>query len=115
MNTWLNIKTVLLQTIQFSISTQFSSIWPIDRTLSGATTLGQSGTGSDGNEGALLIPQRSSITEATPSECLVSYPAHIYEVTQKVLLVPSNLVPLVNFKWICLQQFINNHNLSKMT
>ena len=31
------LKSVLFQTIQFSISTQFSSIWPIDRTLSGAT------------------------------------------------------------------------------
>ena len=30
-----NVKTVLLQTIQFSISTQFSSISPIDKTLSG--------------------------------------------------------------------------------
>ena len=29
----LNVKTVLFQAIQFSISTQFSSIWPIDRTL----------------------------------------------------------------------------------
>ena len=29
-------KTVLFQTIRFSISTQFSSIWPIDRALSGA-------------------------------------------------------------------------------
>ena len=38
----LNVKTVLIQTIQFSISTQFSSIWPIDRILSGATTQGQS-------------------------------------------------------------------------
>ena len=28
----------------------FSSIWSIDRTLSGATTSGQSGWGSDGNE-----------------------------------------------------------------
>ena len=28
-------QTVLIQTIQFSISTQFSSIWPIDKTLSG--------------------------------------------------------------------------------
>ena len=37
----LNVKTVLFQTIQFSISTQFSSVWPIDRTLSGATTLDQ--------------------------------------------------------------------------
>ena len=36
----LNVKTILFQAIQFSISTQFSSIWPIDRTLSGATTLG---------------------------------------------------------------------------
>ena len=36
----LNVKTVLFQVIQFSISTQFSSIWPIDRSLSGATTLG---------------------------------------------------------------------------
>ena len=36
-NTGLNVKTVLLQAAQFSISTQFSSIWPIDMTLSGAT------------------------------------------------------------------------------
>ena len=43
-------KTVLFQTIQFCISAQFSSIWPIDRTLSGATTPSQSGPGSDGNE-----------------------------------------------------------------
>ena len=41
---------------------QFSSIWPIDRTLSGATTLGQSGPGSDGNKAVLRIPQSSSIT-----------------------------------------------------
>ena len=34
----LNIKTVPVQVIQFSISTQISSIWPIDRTLSGATS-----------------------------------------------------------------------------
>ena len=31
------------------------SIWPIDWTLSGATTLGQSYPGSDGNEGVLHI------------------------------------------------------------
>ena len=34
------------------------SIWPIERTLSGATTPGQSSPGSNGNEGALHIPQR---------------------------------------------------------
>ena len=42
-------KTILFQTIQFSISTQFISIWPIDKALSGASTPGQSGPGSDGN------------------------------------------------------------------
>ena len=31
----------LFQTIQFSLIIQFSSIWPIDRTLYGATTPGQ--------------------------------------------------------------------------
>ena len=49
-------KTALFQTIQFSISTQFSSIWPIDRTLSRATIPGLSRPGSNGNEGVLRIP-----------------------------------------------------------
>ena len=62
-----------IQTIQFSISMQFSSIWPIDRVLSGATIPGQSGPGSNGNEGVLRIPQSSSITGTSPSDCLVSY------------------------------------------
>ena len=55
---------------------RFSSIQPIDRTLSGATTPGQSGPGSDGNEGVLCIPQSSSIAGTLPSDCLVSYPGH---------------------------------------
>ena len=42
-------KTVPLQIIHFSISAQFSSIWPIDRTLSGATTPDQSEPGNSGN------------------------------------------------------------------
>ena len=45
-----------------------------DRTLSGAITLGQSGIGSNGNEGVLRIPLSSSITGTSPSDCLVSYP-----------------------------------------
>ena len=72
-NPFLYIKTVLFQTIQFCISTQFSFIWPIDRTLSGATTLGQSAPGSNGNKGLLHIPQSSSITGASSSDCLVSH------------------------------------------
>ena len=75
-NPFTYIKTVLFQAIQFSISIQFSSIWAIDKTLSGTTTPGQSGLGSDSNEGVLRITQSSSITEATPSDCLVSYTGH---------------------------------------
>ena len=70
------VKTVLFQTIQFSICTQFSSIWPIDRTLSGAIPPGQSGLGSDGNEGIFHIPQSCSITGT--SDYLVSYPGHSF-------------------------------------
>ena len=46
---------------------------PEIRPLSGATTAGQSGPGSDGNEGVLHIPQSSSTTGTSPSDCLVSY------------------------------------------
>ena len=53
-----------------------SSIGPINRTLSGAVTPGQSGAGSDGNERVLYILQNSSITRASPSDCLVSYQGH---------------------------------------
>ena len=80
-NTQLNVKTVLFQTIQFSvntvsmskqfyflkiqfcISTQFSSILPIYKTQPVSTTQGQSGPGSDGNEGILHIPQSPALLE----------------------------------------------------
>ena len=72
----------VIQAIQFSISHLFthckksnSFIWPINKTLSGTTTPGQSWPGSNGNEGALHIPQ-SSRTESSPSDCLMSYPGH---------------------------------------
>ena len=45
--------------------------------LSGATTPDQSGPGNNGNEGVLCIPQSSSITGTSPSDCLVSYPGHL--------------------------------------
>ena len=44
--------------------------------LSEATTLGQSGPRSDGNEEVLHISQTSSITGTLRSDCLVSYPGH---------------------------------------
>ena len=71
--TQLNVKTVLFQTIQFSISRQFSFISPIHRTLTGSTTSRLSGPWSNGKEVALRIPQSSSITGASPSNCLVSF------------------------------------------
>ena len=57
----------------------FSSIRPMDKTLSITTTPVQSGHGSDGNEGVLRIPQSSSITGTSSSDCLVSYPGHSLE------------------------------------
>ena len=40
-----------------------SSIWPIDRNLSGATTSGESEPGSDGNEEVLHISQTRALLE----------------------------------------------------
>ena len=45
-----------------------NSIWAIDRTLSDAATLGQSGPENDDNESS----QSSSITGTSPSDCLES-------------------------------------------
>ena len=82
----LNDQTVLFLTIQFNLSHLFalslnlkSSTRLIDRTLSGSTTLGQSGPGSNSNEGVLHIPQWSSITGALPLNCLMSYLRHLLE------------------------------------
>ena len=45
------------------------SIWPIDGTLTSATSPRQSRPGSNGNERVLRIPQSSSIIGASPSDC----------------------------------------------
>ena len=52
-----------------------SSMWPIDRTLSGTSTPSQSGPGSNGNE---LIPRvsQSTNTVPSPSDGSVSYRGH---------------------------------------
>ena len=84
--TQLKVKTFLFQTIQFSIIVQFSSIWTIDRTLSGAITPGQSGPGSNGNKGVLCIPRSSSISGTSPSDCLVSYPFGNFEITSSAYI-----------------------------
>ena len=50
-----------------------SSIWPIDKTLSGSTTPLESGPVSNGNEGVLSILQNSSITGTSPLDYLMPY------------------------------------------
>ena len=52
---------------------QFYLIHRQDRTLSGASTPGQSVPGSDGNEGVFRIPQSSSISGTSPLHGLMSY------------------------------------------
>ena len=61
--------------MNFSTDSRTNS-WPTDRILSGAANLAQRGPGSDSNWGVLRIPQSSSITEASPSDCIVSYRRH---------------------------------------
>ena len=106
--TQLNDQTVLFLTIQFNINHLFalslnvkSSIWPIDRTLSGATSPGQSGPGSNGNEGVLCIPQSSSITRTSPSDCLMSYPGHTWEGEGSYSSAEMQLTRL----WTCRSEF----------
>ena len=77
----LDVKIVAFQAILFNLSTQFNSIRPRDRTQSGATTPGQGEPGSSGNEGVLRVPQNSSITETSRSDCLMSYPGHSLELS----------------------------------
>ena len=58
------------------MSILFSSIWPIDRTLSVTTNPGQSGPESDGSKEVLRILQNFTVTGISPSDCFVSYPGH---------------------------------------
>ena len=70
-----SVKIICLHSVQLSNR----SIWPIDRTLSDATTSDQGGQGCDGNERVLHIPKSSSINETLPSDCLVPYPGYSFE------------------------------------
>ena len=83
------------------------SIWPIDSAQLGVTTPGQSGSGSNGNEGVLHIPQISK-AGASPSDDLLSYPEH--------LLGGGSLTPQQRCRRCILQPLptgpINNKELS---
>ena len=92
----LYLKTVLFQVIQFSIIKQFSSIQLIDRVPPGATTPGQSGPGSDGDERVLHILQSCLITGTSPSDCFVSYPG------RALVVVVGGLTPRQRCSWCIL-------------
>ena len=70
-----SVNGIAIKQLQFNISCLFThivcSLWSIDGTLSGATTPGQSGLGSNGNEELLHIPQISK-AGASPSNSLMS-------------------------------------------
>ena len=67
---------VLFQAILFSVNTQLSSIWLIDRILPLQATVDE---GNNGNDGVFRIPQSSGITETSPSDCLMPYTGHSLE------------------------------------
>ena len=73
-----------------------SFIWIMDRTLLGATILGQNELGSNSNERLRHIPQNPCITGATQSDRLMSYPGHWpgepYPSAVGVFYSPSQLV-----------------------
>ena len=89
LNLFSYIWTVLFETVRFSISIQFSSIWPIDWTLSGATTPSPSGPGSDGNKGVFRMTQNSNIIRVSLSDTLMSYPE--YSLEEGILLLSRDV------------------------
>ena len=107
MNRWFDVLQCIINNSikhQSFVFTQMKwlncSTWPIDRTLSGVTSLGQSGPGNNSNQGVLHIPQ-SSRTGASPSDCLASYPGHS---------LGGGLNPLQRCSWYILQ-----HQLTGLT
>ena len=70
----LSINSIKHQSFVYIVKWSNSSIWPIDMTLSDATSLGKSEPGSEANKKILRIPQNSSIVRASPLDCLVPYP-----------------------------------------
>ena len=132
----LKVKSVLLQIILFSISIRFRTIWSIDWILSGATTAAQSRTGSDGHKGVLNIPLSSSITGASASDCLISYPEHllgesyppaemnsVYSSTGPIYVVKfwvfyvftTQTAKMLNSSWILnLRKYVIMHHSSKL-
>ena len=72
----LDIETVLFQTIQFSISTQFWSIWPTDITPPGVITPARLDLEATAVKGYSALPKAPALLECYHQIFLVSYPRH---------------------------------------
>ena len=96
----LNNKTVLFQRIQLSIiCTPFKCQTVLFDPLIGSYQ-SQSWPGRKFNEGVFCIPQSSSITGASPSDCLMSTIGHSLWV--EVLNVCRNAVSVFySLSWLC--------------
>ena len=98
--TQLNRQRLLNLTIQFSISNLFVNSLNDKHFhlihISGATTPGQSGSGSNGNEGVLLIPKSSSITEAS----IFVLPPTWQGLTQGYFIVGVEEAEVVHEPWL---------------
>ena len=105
--TQLNDQTILFQTIQFSISHLFAhslnvkQFYLIHRNLAGATTLGQSGPVSNGNEGYSSFP-KALVLLAPHHQILVSYQGHS--------LGEGSLTPLLRCIWYILHPQLSGIN-----
>ena len=63
----------------YSFQCQIVFIWPINMTMSAATTPGPEWIlGAMAIKGIFHIPQSSSVTGTSPSDCLVSYQGHTF-------------------------------------
>ena len=89
-----NTKTAASPTDVVYLHTQSTSpIWPIDGTLSGATTPGQSGSECNGNEGYSTFPK--------PPGCSLSI--RLFRVKQDIRLVAGILASFQRCNWYILQ------------
>ena len=104
---------------QSFVCTQFKCQFYL--TLLGATTPVQSGSRSNDNEGVLHLPQSSSITGASPSDCLALYPEHSLrrgssysssEMHSVYSTAPANWAKQI---WVFLSLLLRIHNLRILT
>ena len=108
--TRLNVKTVQFQTIQLTIIAAFSFSWLIDRTISDSASTVQRGPESDDNNMVFYILQSSRITEASPSDFLVSYLGYTLGESYLSAEMQSVYSP-VPADWANLSCVIHTHNM----